>query len=506
MNNCEKPDQSYSTHDYPLLELPKSVKLIDTKSFVKVDLDKMELNGDSGTFILRLRERSANLRDGTSLCFQYAILHALNGRRKVSTVHRWVAELDLFFRLSSAELGHPIATISFSMFNSYSSRKNASQQKLLRSALLYWTNLNIPGIAGDLQDYLATSSSPRPRQTIEIQNTTPHERPFKLSEVRRILAAIDDLFIEEEFTPQDNLLWRLIVSEALRPSQLGLLQIGDVAFTTFEGTKSPRATLNVPIVKQSGTPARDYMFEVRLSEPISRAVQHHFSFLELRFGKLPSPSYPLFCISEQHGETAEPKTKSINITNRISLTRASIASRVGNLGDHELFTRRFKHTKLTHLATLGASVEVLARAGFQTSTVSLRHYINLTDEAFAEYESVMSETHDDIFNAFRGRVIDAFDATNPAPSNSIISPDLENTLGACASNPCDAFAPLACYSCPRFEAFTDGAHETVLDFLLARQKLAKKIALPPETIEREAHLIAAVRYVIQEARRRKNNE
>lgn len=489
-----------------LPELPKRIKLVDTKSFVRVDVAQMELKGDGGTSFLRLVERGVNLCSQTSLCFQYTVLHALNGRRKVSTVQRWVGELDLFFRTVAMQFGSPISTISFPMFNWYSSQKNASQQKLLRSALLYWSNLRLPGVASDLTDYLVTSSSPRPRQTIEIQNSVAHERPFKLTEIRRILAAIDDLYIAKEFTPQDNLLWRLIVSEALRPSQLRLLQLGDVTFESVNAEKLSRANLKVPVVKQSGTSARDYMLEVRLSEPISRAMKQHLLFIEDRFGKLPAPSYPLFCITEQHGRTTKPKESSIDITSRISKTRASIARHVGDLGDHEFFTRRFKHTKLTHLAVLGAPIDVLARAGYQTSTISLRHYTNLTDEAFAEYEILMTATHDDIFNAFRGRVIDASEATNPDPSHSIVSPNLENTLGACAADPCSAFAPIACYSCPRFEAFTDGAHEIVLDFLLARQRMAKSIELPAETIERDTHLIAAVKHVINEIEKRKSDE
>lgn len=464
----------------------------------------MELNGDGGTYFLRLMERGINLCHQTSLCFQYAVLHALNGRRKVSTVQRWVGELDLFFRTAAIQFGAPISRITFPMFNWYSPQKNASQQKLLRSALLYWSRLRLPGIDSDLKDYLFTSSSPRPRQTIEIQNSVAHERPFKLTEIRRILAAVDDLYIAKEFTPQDNLLWRLIVSEALRPSQLRLLQLGDVTFGSVNAETLPRAILRVPIVKQSGTSARDYMIEVRLSESISCAMQQHLLFIKDRFGKIPAPSYPLFCVTEQYGRTEKLKVKSIDITSRISKTRARIARHVGDLGDHELFTRRFKHTKLTHLAVLGATIGVLARAGYQTSTISLRHYTNLTDEAFAEYETLMSATHDDIFNAFRGRVIHPSEVTNPDPSHSIVSPNLENTLGACAADPCSAFAPIACYSCPRFEAFTDGAHGIVLDFLLARQKIAKSIELPAETVERDTHLISAVKHVIHEIEKRKS--
>ena len=479
--------------DYVPLPLPTRIKLVDTKSFLKVNISEMLLKGDASKSFMRLNEKCINLNEQATHCFYYTVLHALNGRRKVSTVQRWINELDLFLRTFYEHTAEPVGTITFQMFNWYSTKKNASQQKLLRSILIYWSKLGLPGIAHDLQDYLAVSESPKPRQTIEIQNSTQHERPFKITEVRRILAAVDTLYIEGKFDAQDNLLWRLMVSEALRPSQMGLLLIGDIQPSNGETAKL-NVTLNIPIVKQGGTAARDYMFATQLSESTSRALRGHLQFIEDRFGSLPASSYPLFCVSRRD---TNPTVESLGITPLIERTRKLLAISLGDLGPHEFFTRRFKHTKLTHLAVLGAPVEVLAKAGYQTTTVSLRHYINLTDEAFVEYERLMSETHEEILNAFRGRIIDRTEATKKDSEHNILSPDLEHDLGSCSVNPCDAFAPIACYTCPRFEAFKDGTHERVLEFLLKRKKLASRMALPHESTARDDYLIAAVKYVIK---------
>lgn len=483
--------------DYVPLPLPTRIKLVDTKSFIKVNLTEMLLKGDAQKNFMRLKEKCINFNEQAKHCFYYAVLHALNGRRKISTVQRWVNELDLFIRTFYAHTAQPVGTITFQIFNWYSTKKNASQQKLLRSLLIYWCNLGLPGIARDLQDYLAISKCPKPRQTIEIQNSVEHERPFTINEIRRILAAVDALYIEGKFDAQDNLLWRLIVSEALRPSQMGLLLIGDIQ-SSKNDSANLNITLNVPIVKQCGTAARDYMFETQLSESTSRAVRGHLQFIKDRFRSLPAPSSPLFCVSRRD---TSPTVESLGITQLIERTRKLLAVSIGDLGQHELFTRRFKHTKLTHLAMLGASVQVLAKAGYQTTTVSLRHYINLTDEAFVEYEKLMSETHEDILYAFRGRIIDRTEATKNDAEHIIFSPDLEHDLGSCSDNPCDAFAPVACYTCPRFEAFRDGTHERVLEFLLKREKLARQMELPSDSIARDTELIKAVKSVILEITR-----
>ena len=162
----------------------------------------------------------------------------------------------------------------------------------------------------------------------------------------------------------------------------------------------------------------------------------------------------------------------------------------------DLFLRRFKHTKLTHLAMLGAPLEVLARAGFQTSTISLNHYVNITEEAFIEYENLLSHQYDQLTSAFKGRIMDRDRATYPDVDHKILDPEMEGEVGSCASSPCSVFAPFGCYLCPRFEAFSDGAHELVLNVLIKKKERAISMGLPVESVTRDGHIIAAIKEVV----------
>jgi hypothetical protein len=192
----------------------------------------------------------------------------------------------------------------------------------------------------------------------------------------------------------------------------------------------------------------------------------------------------------------------LDITKEINRTRKAIADGL-QLDDSELFTRRFKHTKLTHLAVLGAPLDVLARAGFQTSTISLRHYVNLTDEAFADLEDRLQSVHSEICDSFRGRIIDQSQATNKDADHEVLDPKLEDAVGSCSGNPCDVFAPVGCYVCPRFEAFIDGPHGNVLSFLEKRMSAATRTN-SNEAVVRDMHLVSAVQNVIQEIKKFKN--
>lgn len=486
------------------IELPAKVKIVDTGKFILINLDEMRITGDTGNWTLRLKKVSQNFSAATSTALHFVVLHALNGRRKVSTVKNWVSELQLFIKSVHRKPARPIKVITLKMFNQYAATKGASQQKVLRSVLLYWSKRNIPGISVDLSNYLALSKSPKPRHTSQIQITDPNERPLPIGEVRAILACVDDLYIAGEFDPQDNLLWRLVVSLGLRPTQLELLEVGNIRYEIEDVTGKVRAFLNIPIVKQHGTPARSYMMEYRMSEAVTAALQQHHVFLEDTLGHSAPPTQPLFSIIKIGSASRVVKGTAIDIGNKINITRRRITDALPDLEEADIFTRRFKHTKLTHLAVLGAPLPVLARAGYQTSTISLRHYVNLDDEAYAHYEACLDDHNQELHNAFKGRIVEPSDATNSDPDHAILSPNLDDQLGDCAGNPCDVFAPVGCYVCPRFEAFTDGDHSSVLKFLERKAAATQKLNPSAETGKRDAHLIAALKFVISEIKKNAN--
>ncbi len=480
------------------VSLQKKIRLIDSKRFVEVDLHSMKLKGDADNCDLNIREKGIAFTKVTSDLFAYVMLEALDGQRKLSTVLRWVNELSLFTRTIRDRLGGAkITTITLGMFNFYACLKSASQIKLLRSALKYWGEQGVPGVHPELLRSLRTSPAPKPRSMIEIQNTEPSERPFSIAQVRALLANIGHLYVDGAFTPQDNLLWRLIVSEAMRPSQMELLRVGDIKLRRDANGKVSGADLQVPIVKQAGTPAREYMMEYPVSEPVARAIDEHLTFQRHVLGRVVPDHWALFSVRRNLLLDFSITDQAVSITQMISKTRKGIVALSTELQDTDLFTRRFKHTKLTHLAILGAPLETIARAGFQTSTISLRRYVNLTDESFSAYESAMTDEHDLIVEAFQPRVISRVEARHQDPENRIIEPSMEDDLGACAASPCGVLAPYGCYICHRFEAFDDGPHEHVEAILLDRRQRSVRMKLPPETVVRDDHLLAAVRRVIR---------
>ena len=483
-----------------MVQIPDQVYSLDGKRFIAVSLDQMRVPSDErGDLTMHLSEKLASFSSMTRTAASFILLQALNGKRKSSTVLRWLNELSLFSRTASAELGHQlISVITLQMYLWYCSKKGASQEKLLRGALLWWSKEGAPGIHPDLIAHIAVTAPRKPRGMIEVQNAEPSERPLTMQQVHELLDDVADLYLSGKFSPQDNLLWRLMISEALRPAQMRLLQFGDIQVIREADGRLKSVRLNVPLVKQSGVPARDYMRWHRLSSSLSQAVIDHLEFVRGLLGSKPSSNGALFCVRKTVREmTYTAGQTSVQLHHLIKTTRELIASLNQGFASTDLFSRRFKHTKLTHLAAAGAPIEVLAYAGFQTSTVSLSRYVNLTEEAFAGHELRLEQSNQHIESAFRGKLIQRSEATHRDPEHRIKDPSMEGDVGACSAEPCEALACLACYGCHRFEAFIDGPHDRVEAMLVAEQERARAAGMPPDAIYLKDRTVAQVRRVMQ---------
>ncbi|MDD2834264.1 MAG: hypothetical protein PHD12_09660, partial [Methylotenera sp.] len=326
-------------------DFPKKIRPIDTDQLVDVNLEIMKLKGDAENANIRLTQSSNGLTKATSSIYYYVIIHALNGRRKISTVRRWDIEFSMFIRAIKALVPNQISLINLAMYNWFIQDKSASSQKLLRSLIKYWINLNVPGVDSDLKNHIKSSRSPKPKSTIQIQNSTPHERPFSIQQIRNILTNVESLYISGKFNTQDYLMWRLIISEAMRPSQLQLLEFGDIKINRDIDGNLIKVLINVPIVKQKATPARKYMMTYTLSEPVGRAVADHVNYISKITKNAPESTLPIFCISKKgSGDEICINKKGVNITSRIMYSRKYITSADSELLNLSLFSRRFKHT------------------------------------------------------------------------------------------------------------------------------------------------------------------
>ncbi|MGJ7566431.1 tyrosine-type recombinase/integrase [Variovorax sp. GB1R11] len=478
-------------------DLPTHIKVIDNESrLIPVNLDGMLLSktGDIES-VFRLRNVEGFLTPATATVCYAVILHALNGNRKVSTVIQWFFRFERM--LKRLNLTKKVATVTLKMYMQDARQSSPNDLKTLRSFLRYWIRLSYPCIAPDLKAHILTSRSPKSATSIEIQARKAHERPFTIEKVRAIHRQVDELYIDGIFNPQQNLLWRLMISEALRPSQMQLLRIKDVSMST--------KTLAVPLVKLHGKPSRAKMMEVMVSESVYVALRDHLAWTQTLCAGDLSPDQPIFCINN-HNQKPVLQKRSLGITSLIARSRGRITDHIADLSNLDLFTRRFKHTKLTHLAILGAPIEVLKQAAFHTSSGSLVRYVNLTDEMADAFERQMDPHFTLVIDAFRGSVLDTDGEKSVPEDKLILDIDLNDSVGGCGAEPCGVLAPIGCYICPRFKAFLDGPHQQVLARMENAREKKIQMRLPAETIQRDDNIISAVKQVIWLCERKKSTQ
>ena len=431
-------------------------------------------------------DRYEILDDQTFVCLCGFIVNALENR-KISTVCRWNGKLKHFLAAISTHCSQKIASITLDMFLFYTDGEHASSHKLIRSVLKYWAcDTNFPGVAPDLKHYLQYSKAPKTKSTIQLQSHNLNERSIPKGVIASVVRKIDSLYMNSQFNQQDYCLWKLLVSEGLRPSQLRLLHCEDVKILG-DGVE-----LSVPIVKQKGTPARELMIETTLSDGVGKAVLKQIDFIKEVTGCTSLKGYPLFCIRKNHNYLIAKK-EYMAINAQIKITKSLIQS--DELADLELFSRRLKHTKLTHISRHTNDRNILARAGYQTSSISLLHYIDVTEEEFTNFEQKLASQYQILSDGFTGKLINK--PLDIDEDSVIYSTNVEDEVGDCQIRGCEAFAPISCYACEKFNPFIEGDHESVLKFLLRKKNKRIEMGLPVDIIERDDHLISNVKAVIK---------
>jgi integrase len=510
-NQTEQP-RSVIFSDYDKWVVPKGKKLPEMKETKIRTVDDPDCltrvlpgvgvmieESDTGSNNI-IFDRHKCLSMEMQICVDSIYVRALESRKKVSTVTKWRNSFNHFMKEISPNCDKELCRITLSMLTYYNEGKSANMQKNIRAVLVFWIKeTKFPGIAEDLEHYLSYSKSPKAMSTPVIQATKPMERPFSKGQINNIKNTVEDLYINGVFNPQDYCLWKMAIGEALRPSQLRLLMVSDfqVRGSVVYG--------KVPIIKQPGMRGRDYLFDVKYSTSVSGAIINQLEYIKKLSGSDDINDYPFFCITYSNKLKKRVSiNKRINVLNQMIRSRKQIVKSEVNSeieSELDLFLRRFKHTKLTDLALRGASVEMLARAGFQTSTVSLKHYINENPDMFSEYQKQMLDVHEMINSAFRGSIVDKDACKNMDNDHYILNNDASANLGSCSADICGVLSPEGCYLCPSFQAFKEADHQKLYDRIESRKIQYINNNANQSVVLRDENILLAVAKVINEIKK-----
>lgn len=164
--------------------------------------------------------------------------------------------------------------------------------------------------------------------------------------------------------------------------------------------------------------------------------------------------------------------------------------------DLKLTPRRMRYTFATRLVQEGASPLELAEALDHTTTNYVMVYFDARSDAVRRLDKALALRLGPIAQAFLGVIVRQREEAERGgdPASLIFRVNSERRarepIGNCGSfGFCGLYAPIACYTCSFFRPWLDGAHEQVLDDLLAlrahrieRNKDLRLIQIHDETI------------------------
>ncbi len=134
-------------------------------------------------------------------------------------------------------------------------------------------------------------------------------------------------------------------------------------------------------------------------------------------------------------------------------------------------TRRLRYTFACKMVRQGASAEELAELLDHTDLQNVLVYFASSSELIPHLDRALAEQMGALVRAFLGQLVGL--ERECSADNRITTIDLTEVadIGQCGSSfQCRLAPPITCYTCDRFQAFTDGPHAEVLESLISRRE------------------------------------
>lgn len=361
----------------------------------------------------------------------------------------------------------------------------------LSGFLKKWHKMGFHGISKDSYNYLNETTFKGSEKGRAVLTMDPYDGPFTDLELDNIQTAINNAYADNNISHEDYLLIWLFMIYGSRPIQFAQLKVCDLIPAKLKNG-SREYIIRIPRVKNR-VKARSEFKERIIPPTLGIVLLEYRDRIKRDFKEILDDPYqaPLFpSVNEQRtGELAYHK-RSETITDQIQKVIDSlnvISERTGK--KIHITATRFRRTIGTRAAAEGHGELIIAEILDHTDTQNVGVYTQTTPEIIKRIDKAVALQMAPIAQAFAGNIFMDKSQVKRAddPSSDIIDPSIEsesNSLGKCGSYGfCGLLAPLACYTCGSFQAWSDGPHEELLINLLRKRK---------ELLEITDHRIASI--------------
>jgi integrase len=365
--------------------------------------------------------------------------------------------------------------------STYSRKEGIDSQ--LSALITRWNELCLPGIAAEATEILASKRKKGNRKGQAVLTLDPVEGPFTDFEVQQLTQALNLAYADERIEPVFYFLTWLAMLTGQRISQYCALKVGDLAVKDQNGVQS--FEISIPKAKQSGQAVRDQFLIRPLLRQFGEEFYKYAMTVEAQYPELGTnaPMFPTDVVSEvtqldtgfEGHWTPSALAKAFRTAFEFI---APISARTSE--PMHMAIGRFRDTLGTRAAQEGFGELVIAEILGHVDTQNVKCYVAVIPEIAERLDKNLAKDLAPIANAFVGKILSKpSDATRfDDPSSQIV--DYKNSgrqVGACGTTyNCQFHAPIACYTCPKFEAWLDAPHEALYEQLQAERAMILEVS------------------------------
>lgn len=433
---------------------------------------------------------------------------------------------SMFYRM-----GHFIKTLGITSINphdliNYRSMLDKEHQWYLgtiRVFLKKWFELGYPGISKEVIELLTKWRLRGNEKGQAVLSIDPENGPFSDIELETIHDRLVEFYVSNKINVEDYALSLLIANTGRRPRQIGDLKVSDL----YEAKNKDGISsyyINFPRRKLRGLMWRSHFKSFAISADLWISLMLHTSELEKRVKLLlkreltqeEKNNFPLFpnCLIIEladHDNILErlktdyfhQTTQDIALAiNRTIESLSIISERTGN--SLKVNPRRFRYTLGTRAAREGWGVSIIAELLDHSDIQNADVYVKNSPEHATEISKIMATALTPYAQAFAGTLVNSKnDAIRGEDSSSCIRME-DKALGNCGSfGFCSASAPIACYTCNKFQPWVEAPHEYILKWLVDDRKRAHELTGDVAIAAINDRTIMAVTQVIKLCKDRK---
>jgi integrase len=378
----------------------------------------------------------------------------------------------------------PFSVESLISYRSTLDKKTEWHLSSLRIVIKQWHAMGHPGIADEVIPLLGKWRLKASEKGYAVQSMCPESGPLTDIVMQGVVEAVTTAFGEGRLALVDTALTLTFALTGRRPVQVTALKIKDLIKQTGKDGVD-RFVINFPRAKQFYQGWRRSFSKFPISEDLWLVLQQQAAAVQREFTNmidgevaaklvLELPLFPNLSVFDPnvsleehlkmdylHMRTSKMGSLMCRVLEAINVTSERTGLRIN------LFPYRFRYTLGTNLAREGKREYVIAEALDHSDTQHVGVYVKNIPDIVKHINKAVALRLAPLAQAFQGViVVSEKDAVRGNDQGSRITNGAKG-VGTCGSYGfCGAIAPIACYTCNKFQPWLGGPHETVLDGLI----------------------------------------